>query len=83
MAEEDVPANTYYGDGSPIEPEVLDEIRDAYGSATVSSAWRRGDILLLDNMLTAHSRTPYVGERKILVGMSEPHSDESPAAQLP
>jgi len=83
MAEEDLPANTYYGDGSPIEPEVLDEIRDAYGSATVSSAWRRGDILLLDNMLTAHSRTPYVGERKILVGMSEPHSDESPAAQLP
>lgn len=76
MAEEDLPANTYYGDGSAIEAEVLDEIRDAYRRATVSFPWRRGDILLLDNMLTAHSRQPYAGERRILVGMAQPHSNE-------
>lgn len=74
MEEQDWPANTYYGDGSPIEAEVLDEIRDAYMQASVSFTWRRGDLLLLDNMLTAHSRTPYAGERSILVGMSEPQS---------
>lgn len=73
MPEEDLPANTYYGDGSPIEPEVLDEIRGAYRASAVSFAWRRGDVLLLDNMLDAHSRAPYAGERKILVAMSEPH----------
>ncbi len=76
MAEEDLPANTYYGDGSVIEPEVLDEIRDAYRRATVSFTWRRGDILLLDNMLTAHSRAPYAGERRILVGMAQPQGNE-------
>lgn len=73
MSEDELPSNTYYGDGSPIEPEVLDEIRDAYRRATVSFPWRRGDILLLDNMLTAHARAPYEGRREVLVGMSEPH----------
>jgi alpha-ketoglutarate-dependent taurine dioxygenase len=82
MAEEDLPANTYYGDGSAIEAEVLAEIRDAYRGATVSFAWRQGDILLLDNMLTAHSRTPYEGERRILVGMSEPHGNDHVEAPL-
>lgn len=76
MEENDLPANTYYGDGSPIEADVLDEIRDAYRRTSVSFAWRRSDLLLLDNMLTAHSRTPYAGERRILVGMSEPQSHE-------
>jgi alpha-ketoglutarate-dependent taurine dioxygenase len=70
--EEDLPANTYYGDGLPIEPYVLDELRDAYHQETVQFPWNEGDILLLDNMLTAHGRSPYVGPRKILVGMSEP-----------
>jgi alpha-ketoglutarate-dependent taurine dioxygenase len=73
MPEEELPSNTYYGDGSPIEPEALDEIRDGYHRASVSFSWRRGDTLLLDNMLRAHSRTPYAGERRVLVGMSEPH----------
>lgn len=73
MPEDELPSNTYYGDGSPFEPETLDEIREAYRRASSSFAWRRGDTLLLDNMLKAHSRTPYAGERRVLVGMSEPH----------
>jgi alpha-ketoglutarate-dependent taurine dioxygenase len=71
-AEEDLPANTYYGDGSPIESEVLEALRAAYDAETVSFPWRRGDVLLLDNMLVAHGRAPYTGERKIVVGMAEP-----------
>lgn len=73
MPEEELPSNTYYGDGSPVEPGALDEIREAYSRASSSFAWRRGDTLLLDNMLRAHSRSPYAGERRVLVGMSEPH----------
>jgi alpha-ketoglutarate-dependent taurine dioxygenase len=72
LEEEDLPNNTYYGDGSPIEPSVLEEIREAYRMETVSFAWQKGDILMLDNMLTAHGRNPYVGPRKILVAMAEP-----------
>lgn len=74
FAEEDLPANTYYGDGTPIEPEVLDELRSAYHAETVSFPWQRGDLLMLDNMMVAHGRAPYAGERKVLVGMAEPVS---------
>jgi alpha-ketoglutarate-dependent taurine dioxygenase len=70
--EEDLPHNTYYGDGSPIEPSVLDEIRHAYYQETVTFPWQAGDILLLDNMLVAHGRKPFLGSRKVVVGMAEP-----------
>lgn len=71
LAEIDLPRNTYYGDGSSIEPETLDEIHQAFAAETVSFPWQAGDILLLDNMLTAHGRTPFVGPRRVLTGMSE------------
>jgi alpha-ketoglutarate-dependent taurine dioxygenase len=74
MIEEDLPYNTYYGDGSPIEPEVLDVLRGAYEKETVKFAWQEHDVLLLDNMLVAHGRSPFSGPRKIVAGMSEPHS---------
>jgi len=68
--EEDLPNNTYYGDGTPIEPAVLDALRQAYRQETVTFSWQKGDILMLDNMLTAHGRTPFVGPRQVLTGMS-------------
>lgn len=72
FGEERLPNNTYYGDGSPIEPDVLDTLRAVYDRHTVKFPWRRRDVLMLDNMLTAHGRMPFEGERKILVGMAEP-----------
>jgi alpha-ketoglutarate-dependent taurine dioxygenase len=75
FAEEDLPNNTYYGDGSCIEPFALNEIREAYLQESVSFPWQMGDVLLLDNMLTAHGRAPFKGPRKTLVGMAEPHSN--------
>jgi alpha-ketoglutarate-dependent taurine dioxygenase len=72
--EEDLPTNTYYGDGSPIEADVLEELRQAYREETVAFPWQEGDILMLDNMLAAHGRAPYSGAREILVGMTEPFS---------
>ncbi len=74
FSQEDLPTNTFYGDGSPIEPEVLDSLRDAYRSETVRFPWQEGDLLLLDNMLVAHGREPFEGERLVLVGMAEPVS---------
>jgi alpha-ketoglutarate-dependent taurine dioxygenase len=72
FAEEDLPNNTYYGDGTPIEPQVLDTLRDIYAQETVSFPWRQGDVLMLDNMLAAHGREPYEGARKVVVGMADP-----------
>lgn len=74
FSEADLPHNTYYGDGSPIEAEVLAEIRAAYAQETVIFSWQAGDILLLDNVQVAHGRKPFKGTRKVIVGMSEPRS---------
>ncbi|HEX7184273.1 MAG TPA: TauD/TfdA family dioxygenase [Thermoanaerobaculia bacterium] len=72
--EEDLPTNTYYGDGSPIEPDVLDHLRACYHAETISFPWQEGDLAMLDNMMVAHGRAPFKGERKTLVGMSHPTS---------
>jgi alpha-ketoglutarate-dependent taurine dioxygenase len=69
--ERDLPRNCYYGDGSLIEESVIDEVNEVYRRAAVSFPWRPGDILMLDNMLTAHARNPYDGPRKIVVAMGQ------------
>ncbi len=68
---EDLPRNVYYGDGSVIEDSVVDAIREVYRESAVSFPWQVGDILMLDNMLSAHGRNPYTGPRKIMVAMGE------------
>jgi hypothetical protein len=71
FAEEDLPFNTYYGDGTPIELSVLEEIRAAYQQHAVASPWQKRDLLLIDNVLVSHSRQPFVGPREILVAMAD------------
>lgn len=73
--ETEVPFNTFYGDGTPIAPAVIDEIRNAYDSETVKFDWQRGYLLLVDNMLVAHGREPFTGDRKVLVAMAEPFKE--------
>lgn len=75
FAEDELPTNSFYGDGSPIEDAVLEELREIYRSEEVVFAWQQDDVLMLDNMLMAHGRRPYAGERKILVGMAEPYGE--------
>ena len=70
LGEENLPRNSYYGDGSPIEPEVLDLIRSTYEKTKVKFRWQKNDLLLLDNVLFTHGREPYTGARKVLVGMA-------------
>jgi alpha-ketoglutarate-dependent taurine dioxygenase len=70
---EQLPRNVYYGDGAAIEDGMLDEIRGIYGELQVVFPWQAGDVLMLDNMLVAHGRTPFSGDRKVIVAMAEPH----------
>jgi hypothetical protein len=74
LTEEFLPRNAYYGDGTPIASSVLDEIRQTYNDAAVSIPWRKGDVIMLDNMLASHGRQPFVGPRKILVALAELHT---------
>lgn len=70
---EDLPRNSYYGDGTEIEPETLHEIRTAFADA-IPVQWQRGDLVLVDNMLAAHGRRPFEGPRKTLVSMGDAYS---------
>ena len=74
VGENNLPRNTYFGDGTPIDPEVLDIIREVYNKTKVSFDWQENDLLLLDNMLYTHGREPFEGKRKVLVGMAIEHS---------
>jgi alpha-ketoglutarate-dependent taurine dioxygenase len=69
--QEDLPRNCYYGDGSPIEDSVMEEVCGVYQQLEVSFPWQRGDLLILDNLLAAHGRNPYIGKRQLLVAMGE------------
>jgi len=72
LAEEDLPYNTYLGDGSPIPEATAAAIREAYLAEKMIFPWHSGDLLLLDNMTVAHAREPYRGERRVVVAMTEP-----------
>ncbi len=88
LTADELPFNTLFGDGTPIDTAVMEEIRQAYRESTVSFPWQAGDVLILDNMLVAHGREPYVGPRKVVVAMTDPFqgiyqpSEVSVAAQV-
>lgn len=77
FGEEGLPYNTYYGDGTPIDPEDVTAVMDAYEQETVAFPWEEGDVLMLNNMTVAHSREPYKGDREVITAMTEPYSEEA------
>ena len=72
-----LPFNTFYGDGGEIEPEIFSKIKTALDETRITHFWQQGDFLILDNMLVAHGRSPYKGERKIVLAMTQVQVDNS------
>ncbi|HEX8179136.1 MAG TPA: TauD/TfdA family dioxygenase [Pyrinomonadaceae bacterium] len=70
MKEEEFRLNSYYGDGAALDLAALNHARAVMRQETVLVAWRAGDILILDNLLTAHGRMPFTGTRRILLAMT-------------
>ncbi len=72
---ENVPRNTYFADGSTISDAIFDEVRGVLDDETVMFPWEEGDVMMLDNMLVAHARSPFKGVRKVVVAMARPHGN--------
>jgi alpha-ketoglutarate-dependent taurine dioxygenase len=54
-----------------LSSDEISKIVDAYEKNMTSFRWQKGDLLYLDNTVTAHGRSPYLGKRKILVSLAE------------
>ncbi|HJY46118.1 MAG TPA: TauD/TfdA family dioxygenase [Propionibacteriaceae bacterium] len=70
--EDGLPFNTRFGNGDPIGADVVQLLNQIYEDNTVREPWQAGDLMLVDNIRTAHSREAYQGPREILVGMADP-----------
>ena len=70
--EEGLPFNTRFGNGDAIGADVVQLLNQVYEANTVREPWQVGDLMLVDNIRTAHSREAYEGPREILVGMADP-----------
>lgn len=68
-------------DGRPVPPDVLGRVRHAAEERTVDIAWKRGDVVLIDNTRCMHGRRAFSGgERQILVRMGDAHPRLGPIA---
>jgi len=69
--EDGLPFNTRFGYGDPIGSDIVQVINEAYESHTARERWEAGDLLLVDNVRTAHGREPFEGPREVVVAMAD------------
>lgn len=73
------PSDVFFGDGSAIPESMIEEINEAFAGTRRETPWVSGDVLAVENMLIAHGRRPYTGERRVLVAMNQ----GMPASSVP
>ena len=67
-----LPFNTRFGNGDPIGADIVEVINEVYEAHTTHEPWQSGDLLIVDNVRSAHSREPFEGAREVLVGLADP-----------
>ena len=82
--EDGLPFTTRFGNGDPIGEDIVELLNQTYEVCTKREPWQAGDLLLVDNIRTAHSREPYEGAREVLAGLADPVrlADCSPTAAV-
>ena len=66
-----LPFNTWFGNGDPIGADVVDLLNEVYEANTAREPWQAGDLMLVDNIRTAHSREPFEGPREVVVALAD------------
>jgi alpha-ketoglutarate-dependent taurine dioxygenase len=46
-------------------------LNDIYATHTLREPWQAGDLMLVDNVRTAHSREAFTGSREVLVALAD------------
>jgi alpha-ketoglutarate-dependent taurine dioxygenase len=70
--EDGLPFNTRFGNGDAIGADVVQVINEVYEANTAREPWQGGDLMLVDNVRTAHGRERFEGPREVLVAMADP-----------
>ncbi|MEU3528578.1 TauD/TfdA family dioxygenase [Streptomyces sp. NPDC038707] len=71
LSADELPQSVTFADGGEIPAEYVVQIRDRGLESAVNVDWRTGDLMLIDNVLLAHGRRSFTGDRRILVAMSD------------
>ena len=69
--EDGLPFNTRFGNGDAIDADVVQRINEVYEANTAREPWQAGDLMLVDNVRTAHGRERFAGPREVLVAMAD------------
>src|SRR5438876_682481 len=82
--EDGLPFNTRFGNGDAIGADVVQLINEVYEANTARERWQAGDLMLVDNVRTAHGRERFEGPREVLVAMADAvHlADRSPTIEV-
>lgn len=68
---EEFPMYVTYGDGKPIQEDMIHEIINTINDITIAPPWQRDEFLIVDNELFGHGRNSFTGDRRVLVAMSK------------
>jgi hypothetical protein len=70
LAEHEYPATTSYGNGEPIEPELISSLRGILWQTSRAVQMQLSDVLVLDNQVMQHGRFAYQGPRRHFVSLT-------------
>lgn len=59
-----------FADTTPIPREALYHVMDVLDANTIYFPWQKGDVLVLDNVLSMHGRSTFHGPRRVLTAMT-------------
>jgi len=65
-----VPFNTHFGNSEPGGADVVELLDNGYEENTERERWQAGDLMLVDNVRTAHARKSFAGPREVFVPMA-------------
>jgi hypothetical protein len=58
-----------FGDGTPLDRDAVNLSADLAEELAFDVAWQKGDVALVDNLVTMHGRRTFSGTRKVLASL--------------
>ena len=60
-----------HGDGTPLDADAVRVAAQLAEELAFDLQWQVGDVVLIDNTVTMHARSPFVGTRKVVASLAE------------